>query len=375
MPSFHQDSFLNALAATGDVDLRVVFAKDLTADRVEMGWKQEARAYLSCRLSKTFALLDAIGIARRERDRLHIVNGIWAEPAFAAALCALGLSRSDFVIHAEAPDPTIARARIKRAAQTAFGRWAARRALGVLAISHFAIEYYSQLGFRRAQVYPFGYFRTADRWSNAPDAVKEKSRTEVIFVGQLIRRKGGDVLLEAMQPLFAEFPELRLTLIGGGEEEAALRQQATALGIQARVTFAGARPADQVQERLAAAQVLVLPSRWDGWGMVVNEAFAVGVPVIASSQCGAGDLIQPGVNGYVFRSEMAEDLRDCLRRFLNQREHWAAWRAAAERTAQTISVKAAAAYFVECLRHMTEPSTHRPVPPWTQLTLSPSADR
>jgi glycosyltransferase involved in cell wall biosynthesis len=109
--------------------------------------------------------------------------------------------------------------------------------------------------------------------------------------------------------------------------------------------------------------------------MVVNEAFAVGVPVIASSQCGAGDLIQSGINGYVFRSEAAEDLRDCLRRFLNQREHWAAWRAAAERTAQTISVQAAAAYFVQCLRHMTEPSTPRPVPPWMQLALAPSAER
>ena len=375
MPSFHQDGFLNALAATPDIDLRVVFAKDLTADRVQMGWRQEKRAYHADRLANNFALLDAIRIARGERDRLHIVNGIWAEPAFAAALCALGLSRSEFVVHAEAPDPTITRSDIKRRAQSAFGRWVARRALGVLAISRFAVDYYTSLGFGRERVYPFGYFRPADRSASQAGEAGDTARMEIVFVGQLIRRKGGDVLLDAIQPLFAEYPDLRLRLIGGGEQEAALRRQAAAPGMQARVTFAGVLPAEQVQERLAAAQVLVLPSRWDGWGMVVNEAFAVGLPVIASDQCGASDLIQPGVNGYVFRSEDAEDLRDCLRRFLNRRDRWAGLRAAAARTAQTISVEAAAAYFVECLRHMTEPSTPRPVPPWALLALSPGADR
>ncbi len=375
MPSVYQDDFLEVLAAASEVDLRVIFAKGLTADRVQLGWSENARDYPSRFLSKRFSLLDAARTAWREQDRLHIVNGIWAEPALAAALCVLGLSRSDFVIHAEAPEPTIFRSAIKRATRSVFGRWAARRALGILAISHFAIDCYTRLGFRSEQVYSFGYFRGANLTANLAETSREKSQTEVIFVGQLVYRKGVDLLFAAMRPLFAESPDLRLTLIGAGEAEATLRQQAISLGIQDRVKFEGALSADRIHERLRASQVLVLPSRWDGWGIVINEAFSVGLPVIASSQCGASDLIQPGVNGYIFRSEDAGDLCDCLRRFLDQRDGWTALRAAAQRTAQAISVEAAVAYLIECLQHMTGASNHRPVPPWTQLALSPSTDR
>ena len=65
-----------------------------------------------------------------------------------------------------------------------------------------------------------------------------------------------------------------------------------------------------MQACIAAADLLALPSRWDGWGLVVNEALAVGVPVIASNACGASDLIRQDVNGYVFTSEDAASLRE-----------------------------------------------------------------
>src|ERR1044072_5043334 len=105
MPSVYQDGLFNALAALGEIDLRVIFARGLTPDRVQLGWEQEDRIYSNRTLSERSRLLDAIRIARSERDRLHIVNGIWAEPAFAATLCALALSRSKFAVYAESPEP------------------------------------------------------------------------------------------------------------------------------------------------------------------------------------------------------------------------------------------------------------------------------
>src|ERR1051325_5103774 len=115
-----------------------------------------------------------------------------------------------------------------------------------------------------------------------PVEAASRARIEILFVGQLVRRKGVDLLLDALAPLWAEYPTLRLTLIGEGDERAALESQAAASGFRDRVTFAGARPADEVRTRLMAADLLVLPSRWDGWGMVVNEALAAGVPAIVS---------------------------------------------------------------------------------------------
>jgi glycosyltransferase involved in cell wall biosynthesis len=368
MPSFYQDDLFTSLAASGEVDLRVVFAKELTADRLRLGWNAGARDYAHHTLASPYSMAEAFAIARRERDRLHIVNGMWAEPAFAAALVALRLARSRFVIYSEAPEADQPRPLFARWLRSSFGRWIIRSAAGVLAVSRFAADFYRGLGLPPERLYPFGYFRTRPRGAKVMSESTEAAQTEILFVGQLIHRKGVDVLLDAMRPLLAEQANLHLTLIGDGERRGALAAEAAAF--QDRITFAGPMAADDVQSRIAAADLLVLPSRWDGWGMVVNEALAVSVPVAVSTQCGASDLIHPGVNGYSFGSEDAQALRDCLRRFCNQtHEERNAMRHAARLTGESVAADIAARYMIDCLKHMTGINGDKPVAPWLAAAL------
>lgn len=374
MPSFHQDSLFSALASSEEVDLQVIFARNLSEDRVQLGWNEGARDYPHRVLRHKHAFGEAISIARSQPDRLHVVNGIWAEPAFAVALCALGLAGSKFAVYAESPDPGQSRSVSKRLVRKTFGAWIAQRATGMLAISQLAVNYYIELGFDKSKVYPFGYFRRASRARQEQAPTTTKDRLEILFVGQLIHRKGVDVLLHAIAPLINEWPDLRLTLIGAGEQAQDLKGMAGSLGIENRVAFAGALPADKIPERLATADVLVLPSRWDGWGMVVNEALSAGVPAIVSDRCGASDLIRQAVNGYVFRSEDVEDLRQSLRSFLSNRNEWPAMRAAAAATGRAISPEVASAYLIECLKHLASLSHKRPIPPWLQAAASQSAN-
>jgi len=375
MPSFHQDGLFEALLASGEVNLRVIFARRTSSERLQIGWKEGYRHYPHRFLSGNFALWDAVRIAWSERGRLHIVNGIWAEPSFAAALCVLAFARSRFVVYAEAPDPRQTPVGFRGALRRWFGGWIAKRALGMLAISHFAEQFYTHLGFARVRVYPFGYFQTNNLQTERPARLTAGERTEVIFVGQLIPRKGVDLLLEAMRPLFDDYPDLLLSVIGGGSEAQALQAVAESFGIANRVSFEGTLRSDRIQPRLASADVLVLPSRWDGWGMVVNEALSAGVPVVVSDCCGAADLIQHGVNGFVFRSEDVEDLRRNLRRLLENADDRSAMRSAAARTGRVISAQAAAPYLIECLKHLTGGSAARPAPPWARVPASQSAGR
>src|SRR5207302_234762 len=127
-----------------------------------------------------------------------IVNGIWAEPAFAAALAALKLMRSRFVIYSEAPAAAPPRSTFKRWLRAAFAAPIARRAAGVLAISHFAADFYRDLGCADDRLYPFGYFRATPDHATAVCKPPDAARTEIVFVGQLIRRKGVDILLDAL---------------------------------------------------------------------------------------------------------------------------------------------------------------------------------
>lgn len=360
MPSFYQDDLFLHLCSK--VDLRVVYDHTLTEDRRQLGWAEVKSEYKSSVLDQDRKLRHAISIARSERDRIHIINGIWAETAFTAATFVLGKAGVPFAIYTECPDMTVLRPVMRRNARAFVGHWVGRRARGLLAVSHMASDYFRALGFPKENIYPFGYFRASPTGS---ETALPSERINIAYIGQLIHRKGVDLLLEAIKPLFERFPQLQLSLIGTGSEQKAIESGLQRDGLLGRVVLEGVRPSSQIHERLAIASALVLPSRWDGWGLVVNEAFAAGVPVIASHRCGAADLILPGLNGYRFRSESVEDLRACLTSFLSADRKQ--MRVAALKTGSALTVPVVTEYLVACLEHMCRVREDRPVPPWEQM--------
>jgi glycosyltransferase involved in cell wall biosynthesis len=132
----------------------------------------------------------------------------------------------------------------------------------------------------------------------------------LLFIGQLIHRKGVDVLLNALHRM--NDVNAHLTIVGTGKLECDLKNLAHSLGLGDVVTFRGGVANNGLAEIFASHDVLVLPSRFDGWGAVVNEAMLAGLPVICSDRCGASDLIKgSGVPG-VFRSEDPKSLVDEL---------------------------------------------------------------
>ncbi len=365
MPTFYQGDLFRALAASGEVDLEVIFAKPLTGDRLDLGWQNDLAGYSYSFLNRRNSILDAVWVAWRGRRRVHVVNGLWAEPAFAAALITLSAVGSAVAVYSEAPDITIARSPLKLWLQGVLGGLLGRRLSGVLAISHLADDFYRRLGVRKRAIYPFGYFRSQpepDVAGQAPAA----DRSEIIYVGQLIHRKGLDLLIEAVAPLLKDHTGLTLAIVGTGPMLEPLRAQVAAHGLGNRITFEGVLPSGQVPARLRRADLLALPSRWDGWGMVVNEAFSVGLPVIASDCCGASDLIRDGSNGWVFRSGEVADLRRCLGRFLTRKAEWPQMRSEAASVGREISAEAVAPYLAACLRHMAGMSNRKPTPPWAE---------
>lgn len=367
MPSHHQGALFNALASR--TDLRVVYDHELTQDRRDMGWPEDPHTGYECTvLDPSRKVRQALSIAGKERRRLHIFGGIWAELSFASALVVLGLSKSRFAIYAEAPTDRKLLGVVPRRTvgtkwlRSAFGGWVARRASGLLAVSHFSADYYSELGFPEDRIYPFGYFRESPPC--APPATKAGGR-EILFVGKLDYRKGVDLLLDAVVPLLAENTSLRLSLIGSGAEREKINQLVQASGLSDRITVEGVLPASEIPARLTRADILVLPSRGDGWGMVVNEAFLAGIPVIVSDRCGAADLICHGVNGYVFPSEDTDELRSCLRAFTQADQ--SQMRSAVAQTGSALAIPTVADYLVACLAHMSGSARERPVAPWQQI--------
>lgn len=170
--------------------------------------------------------------------------------------------------------------------------------------------------------YPFTSVRAADVRDEPPTPARKREAKRklgvgesplVLAVGQFIHRKGFDVLLKACSSL----PTDTAVVIVGGEPTAEYRQIVTKMGLTS-VGFVGFKDPEELVTYFTAADVFVLPSREDIWGLVVNEALAQAVPVVTTDRCVAGlELVLKGGTGIVVPVEDVDALVDALGRILD----------------------------------------------------------
>ena len=134
----------------------------------------------------------------------------------------------------------------------------------------------------------------------------------ILYVGRLAREKNLALLLRAVRAAVRAVPEVFLLLVGEGDEERPLRRLAAGLDIGDRVRFVGSVPHQAVGGWYRAADLFVFPSVSETQGLVVLEAMAHGLPVLAIRSVGTSDFIEDGVSGAL--SEHSED--DFIRRLV-----------------------------------------------------------
>ena len=139
----------------------------------------------------------------------------------------------------------------------------------------------------------------------------------ILFIGKLLEAKGVIGLLDAFKKVSEKVPEAYLLLVGDGELRAMINAR---LSSNPQIIAAGFRNQMELPMFYALSDVFVLPSNNETWGLVVNEAMAVGKPVIVSDRVGCWpDLIEVGVNGYVFPAGNVSALTSVLLRCLSDR--------------------------------------------------------
>lgn len=167
-----------------------------------------------------------------------------------------------------------------------------------------------------------------------------------LFSGSLSRRKGFDLLAGAFAQLAAERPSVRLTVMGEGPYER--RGRAALAACADRVEFVGFKDWDALPAVYRSAHVLCVPSRHDGWGLVVPEGLAAGLPVIATDCTGAArDLIDHGSNGWIVGAGDGAALVDAMRLATNLNENgWCAMSIAARARVSGHSLEQGATRFL-----------------------------
>lgn len=169
---------------------------------------------------------------------------------------------------------------------------------GALAIGYRTAAWLACHGMPAAHLFPFAYFLPEGSLLLEPPRASSE-RFRFVFVGSFVERKRAALLISALASL--NRTDFELEFIGAGRLEESLRIAAEA-AFPDRVLWTGQLPMGCIPERIALADCLVLPSRFDGWGAVVSEALMVGTPAICSDGCGVAGVVRASGTGGVFQS-------------------------------------------------------------------------
>ncbi len=365
IPTPYNDALFGCLAREPGMELRVAYCAGTESNRL---WHLDPRKSYDSVVLKGRSLGGSFhvntGVARlvsEFRPDVALVSGSYAMPTFQLAVRVLGARKIPWLywgeeLHGEGGHPA------KRLIRDLL-RGPLRNAAGVLAIGERARRSYAAIGVPEERIANFHYYADTTSFQLAPEA-RDRSRREVraklglpaevptlLYCGQLIYRKGIDTLLDAAAHLRDEGVPFAVAVVGGGEDRDALMRHAADRGVLDRVRFAGFVQPSELPAYFAAADTFVLPSYREGWGVVVPEAMAAGLPVIAADRVNAAvELLNGSGAGFLFPAGDAGALADAMRRLCGSEELRASMAEGARARVRSEAPHVAAGRLVELLR-------------------------
>lgn len=240
-----------------------------------------------------------------------------------------------------------------------------RAGVGAVATGKNAAAYCEWLGMRRQQIFiapnavNSDYFAAqARRWSPQRAALRRELGLDgvvILFVGRMVELyKRVSILLQAHKQLEAQALHAELVLVGQGPDRAAYERTCAKAGLK-RVRFENFMNHDALSRYYAAADIFVLPSRSETWGLVMNEAMEFGLPIVTTSAVGgAADLVREGENGFVVPPDDAHALAHALQTLVREGERRERMGAASSHIIKDYTPETWADGFARALQTMAE---------------------
>ena len=194
-----------------------------------------------------------------------------------------------------------------------------RSASAVAAVGSSAVQAYQLCCQQSTRIFNIPYYTDTIPFLAVPARPGERDgQCRILYCGQLIERKGVDLLVKAFCRVAARHSSVKLDFVGDGEMLDRLREM-TPSSLRDRIIFHGFSTLDDLPQHFARADFMVLPSRHDGWGVVVNQALAAGLPVVASDAVGAAqDFVAGRGTGLIVPAGDEVALTEALARFVSE---------------------------------------------------------
>jgi glycosyltransferase involved in cell wall biosynthesis len=330
--------------------------------RKRQGWKAADLSMLDITMVKGKGWLhQSVNIIRQNPDAIHVFMGFWTDSRlFPLMVYAANHEIKTAVISEQYSTSPVGYmeeekyiiARSKVILRPFLYRFAAiilkfvsnkKKQVCIFSVSPQAQEQYIKAGFDKNTIFPFGYF--VPKMIFSINEYERTTRLRLVFVGVLLKRKGLDIAVSAIQKINQNGIKVTLDVYGSGDPIGFIPKDSNA------ITYKGIIPPEQAQAVIAQYDALLLPSRHDGWGVVVNEALLQGIPAIVSDHVGAKCLIEGNGAGLIFESENVDDLANQLIKLIETPGLLDNIRLNAENIYKYILPEVAAQYFINALEY------------------------
>lgn len=326
----HQSAFHDAILKSKMIDLEVRYFNEITEDRLALGW--ENRKDFKPFEQRVATLTEGIQSLKDMNERIHIISGNgysftrvlidyccshnlkwinWVERSGVRLFYLL--NQNSFLFRLFFPF-------YQRFYNRKFAQKIQKYAMGTFVSGVKAEEDYLKKGVSKEKIKQLFYaLEPLHDTSVIPESLqKSKFKYHFIYVGALTKRKGIDVLLKAYSRI--ENNEWGLILVGADRSNGEYQRLAQQLNILDKVLFTGAVDFTKINEYMSFGDVFILPTRFDGWGAVLNEAAALGMPMISTDQCGAAfHLIEDDINGYIVKAGSVKNLYVVMKSYVDDK--------------------------------------------------------
>ena len=170
-----------------------------------------------------------------------------------------------------------------------------------------------------------------------PRQFNDSEKLTIGVVSRLEQIKGMDLVLPAFANVHSDFPETSLLVVGDGSLRKSMEEDVESLGLSDSVSFAGRQPQDRLQDFYDKIDILLMPSRSEGFGLTAVEGMARGCILVAADTGGLPEVVRNGKEGYLHRQENLKDLSDKIKYLIKDRNSMAILSKAALQRARDFS--------------------------------------
>lgn len=335
-----------------------VFEHSISQARRDLGWSMPNFGRVQTIVAPTINEISQIARESPESS-IHVLSGL-RSPMINEVFAIIAPTQSVIGVISEGRDHRGLLGLIRWWHSLCFEKKYRERVDFVLGIGNLGVRWFENCKYNKMRIFHWAYI-VEESDHPEPAATHASNTVEIAYIGQLVQRKGVDILLHALAQVNRS--NWRLHVVGHGDFGESLKRLSIRLGIQERVSYIDALPNSLVREVFSKVDVFVLPSRFDGWGAVVNEALMAGTPVVCTDHCGASILVESSGFGAVATAQSAKSMAHSLSSMIDRGPLDPQARKAIRDWTDCIRGERAAEFFLEIIQYCEEGGA-RPIAPW-----------